>query len=152
MLQLVGMRAPLVGRGWAKLDETARPADLLPQLERINHDSADGAPIFNDMVFGGFLIYHTPRLRVFIDDRCALYGSKFLQKVDHARRQDPARIERWQQQYGFGCALVQTDLESDRYEMKFDRYLDASDRWRLIRRTPAATLYERDLGLRGPID
>ena len=141
LLQATGVRAPVVGRGWAKWDPASWPVDLLPELERINNDNPEGTPIFNDMAFGGFLIYHTPRLRVFIDDRCALYGSEFLRQVDHARREDPAAIDRWQQQYGFRYALVQTD--TDRYEMKFDRYLKASEQWRMIRWTPVATLYER---------
>jgi hypothetical protein len=34
----------------------------------------DGTPIFNEVLFGGFLIYLTLGLRVFIDDRCELYG------------------------------------------------------------------------------
>lgn len=147
LLQIAGVRAPVVGRGWAKLDPASWPVDdrgeLLPELEEINRTSPEGTPIFNDMAFGGFLIYHTPRLRVFIDDRCALYGSEFLQQVDRARREDPAQIDRWQQQYGFRYALVETDVKTDRYEMKFDRYLEASEQWRIIRRTPVATLYER---------
>ncbi|MHC4178429.1 MAG: hypothetical protein ACYSWU_13030 [Planctomycetota bacterium] len=147
LLQIAGVRAPVVGRGWARLDPASWPVDdrgeLLPELERINRASPEGTPIFNDMAFGGFLIYHTPRLRVFIDDRCALYGSEFLQEVDRARREDPAQIDRWQQQYGFRYALVETDVESDRYEMKFDRHLEGSDQWQIIRRTPVATLYER---------
>lgn len=152
LLQAAGVRAPMLGRGWAKLDATRWPVELLPELEQISRTNPEGTSIFNDMTLGGFLIYYTPRLRVFIDDRCALYGGEFLQACDRARREDPAQIERWQQEYGFRYALVETDLKGDRYDMKLDRYLEGSDRWQLIRRTPAATLYRRDLGLRASID
>ena len=38
------------------------------------------------MLFGGFLIYHTPGFRVFIDDRCELYGDEFMVKYVKAGR------------------------------------------------------------------
>ncbi len=137
LLQLGGVRAPVVGRGWAKLGPTRWPVDLLPELERINRSSPQGTPIFNDLNYGGFLIYHTPRLRVFIDDRCALYGAELLGRYDRARQNDPAQIDRWQRQYGFRYALVETDTP-------FDRYLEGSTDWKIVQQTPAATLYGRD--------
>ena len=99
-----------------------------------------GSPIFNDLNFGGFLIYHQPRLRVFVDDRCSLYGSEFLQAYEHARREAPAEIERWRRQYGFRYALVESDGQ-------FDRYLSSHPAWTQLGRTPAAALYGRDIGL-----
>jgi hypothetical protein len=92
------------------------------------------------MNFGGFLIFHTPRLRVFVDDRCALYGGEFLQAYDHARREEPSRLDRWQEQYSFRYALVETGTP-------FARYLDDAPQWAIIRRTPVATLYQHELGL-----
>ena len=108
--------------------------ELLPELGDINRSSPEGTPIFNDMNFSGFLIYHTPHLRVFVDDRCPLYGTKFLLDYDHARRKDPGQIDRWREQYGFGYALVRTGDP-------FDRYLSDSAGWSLMKRSPAATLY-----------
>ncbi len=134
LLQSAGISAPLLGRGWAKHDEAVWPVELLPQLEQINLTAPENTRIFNDMSFGGFVIYHAPRLKVFIDDRCALYGTEFLQAYDHARRKDPAQIDRWQQQYGFRYALVKTGTN-------FDRYLNDSAAWKIIQRTPTATLY-----------
>jgi hypothetical protein len=138
-LQAAGVRAPVVGRGWARLDATLWPVDLLPELRRINQESAEGTPIFNDLSFGGFLIYYAPRLRVFIDDRCDLYGGEMLRAYDHARREDPAAIDRWQRQYGFRYALVATGEN-------FDRHLQESPEWTIVRRTPPATLYQRQGG------
>ena len=157
LLQLAGVRAPVVGRGWAKLDSDHWPVAILAELEQINRSSPQGTPIFNDLNYGGFLIYHTPRLRVFIDDRCALYGAELLQQYDRARREDPAQIDRWQQQYGFRYALVETATP-------FDRYLRDSKTWIMITRIcylsggkpvptrSGVTLSERDLGSRRPID
>ena len=75
-------------------------------------------------------------MRVFIDDRCPLYGTDFLQAYDHARRESPAEIERWRRQYGFRYALVETGGQ-------FDRYLSSTPGWTLLGRSPAAMLYKR---------
>ena len=139
-IQLAGIDLPIVGRDWARFDLARWPVELLPKLTEINRSNPDGARIFNDLNFGGFLIYHAPRLKVFIDDRCSLYGADFLQAYDHARTDDPAQIDRWQQQYGFGYALVEAGG-------RFDRYLSTSSHWSSLGRTPAATLYEHRLGV-----
>ncbi len=90
-LQIAGASFPVLGRGWARFDRDRCPVELLPQLDEIARSNEDGLRIFNDMNFGGFLIFHEPRMRVFIDDRCPLYGTEFLRAYDHARRDDPAR-------------------------------------------------------------
>ena len=136
LLQIGGVRVPVVGRGWVQLNPARWPVELLPELRKINAESPEGTPIFNDLDLGGFVIYHAPRLRVFIDDRCALYGGEFLKAYDHARLSDPAELDRWQKEYGFSYALVQTGTE-------FDRYLAASADWTLLRRGAAGTLYRR---------
>ncbi len=138
-IQLAGLQLPLIGRGWARFDADRWPVAMLPQLDDLNRTANDGDPIFNDLNFGGFLIYHTPRLRVFIDDRCSLYGADFLVAYDIARRHDPAQIDRWQQQYGFRLALVESGGQ-------FDRYMAASPAWDLVVRTTPAALYQRRMG------
>jgi len=136
LIQASGTKVPVVGRDWVRFDSAYWPVELLPELERINRESPEGTRIFNDLGLGGFLIYHAPRLRVFIDDRCALYGRDLLPAYDRARREDPAQIEKWHEQYGFPYALVVTGSP-------FDRYLDQSDSWTRLGRAPAATLYRR---------
>ena len=136
-LQIAGVSAPVVGRGWARFDPRLWPVELLAELRDIDRKSAQSTPIFNDLTFGGFLIYHAPRMRVFVDDRCALYGSDFLTAYDHARRWQPDQLEQWQRQYDFRHALVATGAN-------FDRYLDDAPEWVAVRRTPAATLYRRE--------
>jgi len=135
LLLLAGVSAPVVGRGWVKLDPGRWPVELLPELQRIEHSNPQGTPIFNDLDFGGFLIFHTPDLRVFIDDRCALYGGELLQQYDRARREDFARFDDWQRQYGFRHALVETGSS-------LDEYLKDAAAWKARGRTRVATLYQ----------
>jgi hypothetical protein len=143
-IQVAGIRVPVIGCGWARFDPTHWPIELLPKLDEVNRSVKDGTPIFNDLNLGGFLIYHTPRLRVFIDDRCTVYGGDFLQAYDSARCENPAQIDRWQQQYGFEYALVTTSGE-------FDRYLAETGQWIRVARTPPATLYQRCMGVSLPM-
>jgi len=135
-IQSAGITAPVVGRNWARLDPAVWPVELLPKLRFLNGKSPPGTPIFNELDFGGFLIYYTPELRVFLDDRCALYGGEFLKAYDRARRENPQQIDRWQQQYGFRHALVKTSSP-------LDGHLAESPNWTIIHRTAPATLYER---------
>ena len=143
-LQLAGFHVPVIGRGWARFDSACCPVGLLPELDRINRSAKEGERIFNDMNFGGFLIYSAPRLRVFVDDRCSLYGGRFLQAYDYARREDPTRLDRWRRQYGFRHALVETGGP-------FDRRLAVTPHWTPVACTPAATLYRWRMGLSSPI-
>ena len=139
VIQMAGIGVPVIGRGWARFDRTYWPVELLPQLESLDRSSPEGTPIFNDLNLGGFLIYHAPRLRVFIDDRCSLYGADYLKSYDHTRRENPAEIDRWQPKYGFRYALVESDG-------KFDNYLAESALWTPLTRTSTATLYQHRMG------
>ncbi len=139
MIQFGGVQLPVIGRGWARLDPACWPVAILPQLDAINQSADQPVPIFNDLNFGGFLIYYAPRSRVFIDDRCSLYGTEFLVAYDLARCNDPARIDRWQQQYGFRYALVESGGQ-------FDQYLGGSPTWTPIARSVPATLYQLRMG------
>jgi hypothetical protein len=136
LLQTAGVKLPVLGRGWAQLDPTLWPVDLLPELRAYERAHSPGTPIFNQMLFGGFLIYHTPGLRVVIDDRCELYGDEYL--LVFGRAHDPSlnQLNQWAQQYGFDQALTVTGSPFD-YNLRQDRA------WRVVRETPAATLHER---------
>jgi hypothetical protein len=135
-VQALDIRAPVFGRGWVNLDPNRWPVELLPQLRQIDEGGLGDARIFNDMLFGGFLIFHTSYTRVFIDDRCELYGKDFLFEYAHACQDDPSQLDRWARDYGFRYALVMTGTN-------LDRYAEQAENWILIRRTPAATLYQR---------
>jgi hypothetical protein len=131
---------------WVRFSPTRWPVELLGALARIQQAEPPGTPIFNDMAFGGFLIYGAPRLRVFIDDRCELYGGSFLAEYDEARRGAPARIDQWRRRYGFRYALVESNTP-------FDRHLANHPDWALVGRTRVAALYAPagEKGARGAI-
>jgi hypothetical protein len=135
VLQVAGLPVPVLGRGWAQPGRRSCPLELLPELRTYEQTQSPGTPIFNDMLFGGFLIYYTPNLRVFIDDRCELYGDAWLEQYAEAFFNHPERIEQWAQEYGFDHALVVAGSE-------FDRYLDAAG-WALVGRNEVAALYRR---------
>ena len=143
VFQMAGLAVPVLGHGWVRLDPSYWPVDLLPKLRECERENSDGSPIFNDMLFGGFLIYYTPGFRVFIDDRCELYGDEQLEKYVHAMGQDPAQIERWAKQYSIELALVRTDSE-------FDRFLRSAHNWVVVQETQAATLFRRNVGFDKP--
>jgi hypothetical protein len=75
-------------------------------------------------------------LRVFIDDRCELYGDEGLLAYAEALEHDPARVERWASESGFDLALTATGSG-------FDRYLRQAHGWTLVRETEPACLYRR---------
>ena len=77
------------------------------------------------MVFGGFLIFDAPRMPVFIDDRCELYGLPFIEGTLNVVRRDPANLERLVQQYGIEYAFTERDSA-------VDKYLADSPRWRAL--------------------
>jgi hypothetical protein len=136
VLQIASIPVPIIGHGWVKPDRTPFPFRLLPTLKQWEQTKHDGAPIFNEMSFGGFLISYTPGLRVFIDDRCELYGDEGLLAYAHAIEDDPSKIDQWAQQYGFEIALTIPGSG-------FDHYLKSSKIWILVERTSAATFYRK---------
>jgi hypothetical protein len=148
-LQQGRVSVPIIGHGWARLDPSIWPVELLPELEQYQYTRPDGTRIFNDYHFGGFLIYFTPGYRVFVDDRCELfrpenekYPDQWLAEFLLAREVGTAQaMQRWQKQYGaFDFALIKTPSAS---EPSFDEYFRTSPDWELIKRTPTAALYRR---------
>jgi hypothetical protein len=136
VLQRTNLQVPLLGRGWARLHAHSNPVELLPVLRAYERSRPVGAPIFNEMIYGGFLIYSTPRLRIFIDDRCELYGERRLLEYQQALLHDPAQVDRWAEEYGFDAALIENGSG-------FDRYLTSARGWEVASRTPKATLFRR---------
>jgi hypothetical protein len=133
LFQLTSIKIPILGKGWARLDSNYWPVDLLHPLSQIGGHGSGGTPIFNDMLFGGFLIYYTPQLRVFIDDRCELYGDQALLEYANA---DCLQFENWSNKYGFSLALTQSGST-------MDKCLKGAKEWRLVTRSIPAALYEK---------
>jgi cytochrome b subunit of formate dehydrogenase len=132
--QIAGIRLPVLGSSWAKLDPAYWPVGLIGELKSIELRVPDGTPIFNDFLYGGFIIYYAPRFRVFIDDRCELYGDSGLYRFVVAE-ENPCIIDAFVEEYGLQFALVMADSN-------FDRYLSNSKNWSMIARTDSAALYQ----------
>jgi hypothetical protein len=136
--QIAAIPVPVIGHGWVKVDPKRYPVELLPELRKYEHEHPKGTPIFNEMSFGGFLIYYTPGLRVFIDDRCELYGDDGLLAYAHAIEEDPSQVDQWAYKFGFDIALTIPNSG-------FDRYLKNAGGWTIIRQTAAATFYRKNI-------
>ena len=148
-LQQARVAVPVIGHGWAQLDPTIWPIELLDDLRQHQTTQPDGTPIFNECHFGGFLIYHAPGFRVFVDDRCELYRTpeeqyrdEWLDRFVAAEGKDTATaIRSWENDYGrFNFALVRSRAVG---EPGFDAYFSTSPEWAVVKRTNTATLYQR---------
>jgi hypothetical protein len=136
IVQIAGIPLPGWGREWVRLDPRSCPVELLPELHKLESWEPAGTPIFNEMLFSGFLIYHTPGLRVFIDDRCELYGDDDLTAYALALRDDPSQIDRWAEQYGINFALTRSGT-------RIDTYLRQKSDWTILAKAKKATLFGR---------
>lgn len=142
ILQLARVHLPLIGAGWVRLSPEVTPIELKDQLQRYAASVPPGTPIFNDANFGGFLIYFTPTLKIFMDDRCELYGDAWIEHYADTLGLPPEQLgpvfEAWQHQYGFTHALIAAaDPPSS-----LERYLlSRPDRWQPVARARAAVLF-----------
>jgi hypothetical protein len=124
------------GHGCAKLDPEYWPAEVLPDLERYQ---STATPIFNEYLFGGFLIYYTPGYRVFVDDRCELFGYQWLNEyveVERGKREAKEQFKKWEREY------PRFDFALTRPGSAFDDYF-RQENWAVIKESKAANLYHR---------
>jgi hypothetical protein len=137
ILQWQGIELPVLGRGWAKLDSDIWPVDSIAALRECERDPDGNHRIFNEYAYGGFIIYYDPGLKVFVDDRCELYGDQWLLEFVRAEQEDTADyVEKFQKEYGFQLALT---IAGSGYDEYFRTHAD----WAVLKSTPTATLYER---------
>lgn len=142
VLQSLQVSFPLLGRGWVQEDPRRWPVGLLPELRQLTTDEAATDPqpkvrIFNDMLYGGYLIFHAPQLSVFIDDRCELYGQEFLHEYAEAEAVRPERVSDWAEQWRFRYVLT-------RKGGRFHQFLQTQERdWEKLAEDQAAVLYRR---------
>ena len=144
ILQGFGVRLPLIGTGSAKLDNKTWPMESLDAIREYEPKSpGQTAKIFNEYSDGGFLSYFAPNYRVFVDDRCEVFGEDWLEefvKAGETQEGTEAAMERWQKQYGrFDFALARTGSE-------FDKYFAARPaEWERKHATPTANFYAHRL-------
>jgi hypothetical protein len=141
LLQVSRIPVPVIGHGWARFDLKMVPDDMRETLQDYARTRPDGFPIFNDANLGGYLIFFTPSLKVFMDDRCELYGDEGMTDYVDLANDHPERINEWAAKAPFDRALVQCDTEREPAAM--DRYLRTSERWKEVMRGQKAVLYER---------
>ncbi|OWK46674.1 hypothetical protein [Fimbriiglobus ruber] len=139
VLQAGGIRLPVIGAGWARLDPAVWPMESLAALKQNEPTLPADGHIFNDYTDGGFLIYHTPGYRVFVDDRCELFGDDWLVRFVEAGGHEPtAEMAEWQEKYGpFRFALTRTGTYFDQY------FAARKDEWEVVSETPTANFYRR---------
>jgi hypothetical protein len=142
-LQVNRIEAPVVGHGWARLDPRMVPIDLNDEVAAYAESVPPGTRIFNDANLGGYLIYHAPTLKIFMDDRCELYGDDWIRTYADTLGLPPEKLgpvfEGWADRYGFERAMIVTQLEKPPIE----RYLLESPDWREVARGQRAVIFER---------
>jgi hypothetical protein len=140
-LQVGRVPAPLVGSGWAMHDPEQWPVEVLDALKA--HEPKPGDPhnkLFNSgYIDGGFVIYHAPGYKVFVDDRCEVFGGPWLKAFyDAELSPEPAPVlAGWEAEYGpFDYALTRTGTP-------IDDVFRTSPTWEGVKVTPTATFYKR---------
>jgi hypothetical protein len=136
-VQAAGLRVPVVGAGWARIDPGRWPVELLDTLREYEPSPGEPNHLFNECEFGGYAIYHVPGYKVFVDDRAELYGDAWLDAFVASQADVPAAVTRWQAEYGrFDFALT-------RVGTNFDEYFRSAAGWECVRRTATAAFYHR---------
>lgn len=141
-LQAMGIAVPLIGRGSAHLDEKVIPVGMIGPLQNYARERPDGFPIFNDANLGGFLLYFTPSLQIFMDDRCELYGDEGMRNYVNMLDDHPEWIDEvWSSRAPFDRAFVRRSTKDE--PSKMDEYLKNSPLWREVATVGRGVLYER---------
>jgi hypothetical protein len=139
-LQAARIPVPLIGSGWAAHDPAHWPVELLDVLKE--YEPRPGDPhnrLFNGAyIDGGFVIYHAPGYKVFVDDRCELYEGPWLKRFAGA-------------EYGTDTAALVAECEAayhpdfalTRTAGPIDDVIKASPAWVPVKVTPVGTFYRR---------
>ncbi len=115
LLQSAGIVAPIVGAGRCQAAQSDWPVSAVAALREDARAQGLTAPrIFNDMRFGGYLIYTMPDAAIYIDDRCELHRDWGLLRYIELQ-QHPQRLAGEAARYGFDYALVESGSPLCRY-------------------------------------
>jgi hypothetical protein len=139
LLQVSGVSAPLVGRGWARLDPLYNPTEPTARLREYRRTQGPDARIYSDANLGGYLLYHLPGMKIYMDDRFELYGDAWTADYVDMIWHHPERIEAVMNQYGLELALIVTGDE----RTPLDLYLSGNDHWTELERTETTVLFRR---------
>lgn len=134
-LQSAGIRVPVLGAAWARLDPAYWPVEATKRLEERLRGTTGTGRVFNDLRYGGYLIYASPRTPIYIDDRCELYRDEGLCRyVELLKR--PERLAGEAAYRDISFALVRSDSRPA-------RFLANSSEWTVLHRDATASLFER---------
>lgn len=146
----------ITGLRIVELDKEWWPLELIPALKE--QAKKPGVKLFNEDRLAGMVIRYVPELKVFVDDRCELYGEAFLLDYLDAIRDRPSprlpnpdpeapliltpdeqdRQTHWFTQWGktYGINLALTHPKS-----KFTAYLRSSPDWKLVQEVKGGCLF-----------
>jgi hypothetical protein len=133
-LQMAAIHLPLIGAGWARVP---REVGSLPALAALRNEIAmhPGARVFNEMRYGGLAIYSVPEARIYIDDRCELYGDQGLERYIELIR-DPTLFRGLADYDQLNLALISRDS-------RLDRHLAKQSKWQCVHSDSIASVYRR---------
>ena len=127
------------GIGLAQLDPSLVPVTLIEPLQNYAATVPPGTRIYNDANLGGFVIYHAPKLKIFMDDRFELCGDAWLTNYVETIRDHPERFEGWYREYGFEVAIV----AASKPILPLEQSMRDSGHWQEIARDRIAVMYRR---------
>jgi len=136
ILHAAQVKVPIIGYGWARHDPANWPTDMVQPLQTLEQSVPDGTPIYCEYLDGSFIMYYAPRLRVYNDDRCELYGDKWQIEQLRLISEIPQEIEQRADETGFRYALV-------RHGTPLHNYMESSPRWKVVAPGRNATIYVR---------
>jgi hypothetical protein len=121
---------------WAQPAGKISPLELVPIIQEYANTHPNGTRIYNDANLGGFVIYHFPNFKTFMDDRFELFGPDWCRHYVYWTEQEPEKILEVIREGKIERLLVQTETGLDAYLHK------ESGRFRELARTPDAAWYE----------
>jgi hypothetical protein len=137
---------PLIwGLRFVELDNQRWPIEVIPELRQFAE--RPDAKLFNEDLHAGMVIRYVPKMKVFIDDRCELYGEAFLMDyVDALRHRPEYWMKLWEERHGINVALTHQEKPSEERKgkkSKFTEYLLSSPEWTLVKECDAGCLFVR---------
>ncbi len=137
LFQTAGIPAPVLGADRCTPDPQYWPAAAAMRLEDTLRTFPGENRVFNDMRFGGYLIYHVPEARLYIDDRCELHGDAGLRRYLDLHR-NPQRFAGLAEYEQIHLALVDRDSP-------IADYLALHPDWLTLHRDSTACLFQRQV-------
>jgi len=134
ILQHGRVSVPIIGHGWTKIDSAYWPSKHVLTLKKIAAERGVNR-IFNDMLFGGFLTFHVPEIKIAWDDRCELLKDEGLTKYLRLMENE-SEMKEFLEKHGLEIALTMPGT-------KFAHYFENSPDWNLLEKSGASLLHQK---------